>query len=182
MFSGRGATVFQWLHIGHRGGRRDSMHFRRLQRLQGQRHLRPARGRLVGGRPGGLAGPPLLLHARLDRARLARGDQLRRTAQVGEAAQLKSRRFQSSRMAQGSQSAHTTKQRRQAHHIESSVKRRGGSAKKAARIAYATVNKQDKGGKKSGSGRGKRRSMASSRKGGQRSHKGSGYTKSGGRK
>jgi hypothetical protein len=57
---------------------------------------------------------------------------------------------------QGSKSAYTTKQRRQAHHIEASVKRRGGSAKKAARIAYATVNKQDRGGKKSGSGRGKR--------------------------
>src|ERR1041385_8756382 len=69
---------------------------------------------------------------------------------------------------QGSKSSYTSKQRRQAHHIEKSVKSRGGSAKKAARIAYATVNMQDKGGKKSGSGRGKRRSMASSRKGGRK--------------
>ncbi|MEA3204271.1 MAG: hypothetical protein QOI63_1951 [Thermoplasmata archaeon] len=54
---------------------------------------------------------------------------------------------------QGSKSAYTSKQKRQAHHIETSVKARGGSSKKTARIAYATVNKQDGGGKKSGSGR-----------------------------
>lgn len=66
----------------------------------------------------------------------------------------------------GSKSADTPKQRRPAHHIEASVKRRGGSSKTAARIAHATVNKQDKGGKLSGSGRGRRRSTASSRKGG----------------
>jgi hypothetical protein len=81
-------------------------------------------------------------------------------------AQLKPPGFQSTRMApQGSKSAYTSKQKRQAHHIEASVKRRGGSSKKAARIAYATVNKQDKGGKKSGSGRGKRRTPSSSSKG-----------------
>ena len=75
-------------------------------------------------------------------------------------------------MARGSKSKYTSKQKRQAHHIEESAKKRSYSGKRAAQIGYATVNKQDKGGKKSGSGRGKARSTASSRKGGKRSHKG----------
>ena len=73
-------------------------------------------------------------------------------------------------MPRGSKSKYTSKQKRQAHHIEESAEKRGYSAKRAAQIGYATGNKQDKGGKKSGSGRGKSRSTASSRKGGQRSH------------
>ena len=64
---------------------------------------------------------------------------------------------------QGSKSAYTSKQKRQAHHIEQSEKRRGRSSKTAERIAYATVNKQDGGGKKSGSGRSKSRGGRSSR-------------------
>lgn len=56
-------------------------------------------------------------------------------------------------MAQGSKASYTNKQKRQAHHIEQSEQKSGKSAKTAARIAYATVNKQDGGGKKSGSGR-----------------------------
>lgn len=71
-------------------------------------------------------------------------------------------------MARGSKKSYTAKQRRQASHIEDSAKKSGKSAKTAARIAYATVNKQDGGGKKSGSGRGKTRSTASSRKGGRK--------------
>jgi hypothetical protein len=71
-------------------------------------------------------------------------------------------------MARGSKASYTNKQRRQAHHIEDSAKKRGMSAKRAKQIGYATVNKQDKGGKKSGSGRGKSRSTASSRKGGRK--------------
>ena len=59
-------------------------------------------------------------------------------------------------MARGSKAKYTDKQKRQAHHIEDSVKARGGSTKEAGRIAYATVNKETKGGKKSGSGRGKK--------------------------
>lgn len=78
-------------------------------------------------------------------------------------------------MARGSKKSYTNKQIRQAHHIEDSVKSRGGSSKTAARIAYATVNKQSHGGKKSGSGRGKTESHASSRKGGRHSHSGSTY-------
>ena len=56
-------------------------------------------------------------------------------------------------MPRGDKSAYTDKQKRQAHHIEESEKKSGRSAKTAERIAYATVNKQDGGGKKSGSGR-----------------------------
>jgi hypothetical protein len=69
-------------------------------------------------------------------------------------------------MARGSKKAYTSKQKRQAHHIEESAEKRGYSAKRAAQIGYATVNKQDKGGKKSGSGRGKARDTSSSSKGG----------------
>ena len=61
-------------------------------------------------------------------------------------------------MARGSKKSYTSKQKRQAHHIEQSEQKSGRSSKTAARIAYATVNKQDGGGKKSGSGRGKKRS------------------------
>lgn len=71
-------------------------------------------------------------------------------------------------MARGSKKSYTSKQRRQASHIEDSAKRSGKSTKRAKEIAYATVNKQDGGGKKSGSGRGKKRSTASSRKGGRK--------------
>jgi hypothetical protein len=60
-------------------------------------------------------------------------------------------------MARGSKKSYTSKQKRQAHHIEMSAKSSGKSSKTAARIAYATVNKQDHGGKKSGSGRMKRK-------------------------
>lgn len=56
-------------------------------------------------------------------------------------------------MARGSKSSYTSKQKRQAHKIEESAKKRGYSAKRAAQIGYATVNKQHGGGKKSGSGR-----------------------------
>ena len=53
----------------------------------------------------------------------------------------------------GSKKAYTGKQRRQAEHIEESYEKRGVSKKVAAGRAYATVNKQDGGGKQSGSGR-----------------------------
>ena len=80
-------------------------------------------------------------------------------------------------MARGSKAKYTSKQKRQAHHIEEGAKKRGYSAKRAAQIGYATVNKQDKGGKKSGSGRGKTSSKSSSREGGRRSHRGSKYSR-----
>ena len=56
-------------------------------------------------------------------------------------------------MPRGDKSAYTDKQRRQAEHIEKSEEQRGVSKKSAERIAWATVNKQDGGGKKSGAGR-----------------------------
>jgi hypothetical protein len=48
----------------------------------------------------------------------------------------------------GDKSSYTSKQRRQAHHIEESEKQRGRSSRTAERIGWATVNKQDRGGKK----------------------------------
>jgi hypothetical protein len=56
-------------------------------------------------------------------------------------------------MPRGDKSAYTDKQKRQAAHIEESEKKAGRSDATAERIAWATVNKQDGGGKKSGSGR-----------------------------
>jgi plasmid stabilization system protein ParE len=56
-------------------------------------------------------------------------------------------------MPQGDKSAYTDKQKRQAEHIEESYEKRGISEEEAEKRAWATVNKQDGGGKKSGSGR-----------------------------
>jgi plasmid stabilization system protein ParE len=56
-------------------------------------------------------------------------------------------------MSQGDKSAYTDKQKRKAEHIEKSEKDSGKSQGEAERIAWATVNKQDGGGNKSGSGR-----------------------------
>lgn len=56
-------------------------------------------------------------------------------------------------MPRGDKSSYTDKQKRQAAHIEESEKKQGRSDATAERIAWATVNKQDGGGKKSGSGR-----------------------------
>ena len=72
-------------------------------------------------------------------------------------------------MPRGSKKSYTSKQRRQAQHIEESGEKRGMSSKRAKAMGYATVNEQDGGGKKSGSGRGKKRSTASSTKGGRKS-------------
>jgi hypothetical protein len=49
-------------------------------------------------------------------------------------------------MPRGDKSSYTTKQKRQARHIEKSEEKRGRSKKTAERIAWATVNKQDGGG------------------------------------
>jgi len=55
-------------------------------------------------------------------------------------------------MARGDKSSYTSKQKRKAEHIEEGYEKRGVSKKTAAKRAWATVNKQDGGGKKSGSG------------------------------
>jgi hypothetical protein len=70
------------------------------------------------------------------------------------------------RMPRGDKSSYTAKQRRQAEHIEEGYERCGVSEHEAERRAWATVNKETSGGKKSGSGRGKRPNRAPSRKGG----------------
>ena len=72
-------------------------------------------------------------------------------------------------MPQGDKDKYTDKQKRKAEHIEEGYEKRGVSKKEAESRAWATVNKQDGGGKKSGSGRGKKESHASSRKGGRKS-------------
>jgi hypothetical protein len=84
-------------------------------------------------------------------------------------------------MARGSKTSYTSKQRRKARHIEESGKKRGMSSKRAAQMAYATVNKEDHGGKKSGSGRGKTSNKSSSKRGGKRSHSGGRSTRGGSR-
>jgi plasmid stabilization system protein ParE len=56
-------------------------------------------------------------------------------------------------MPRGDKSSYTDKQKRQAEHIEAGYKAQGLSDATAERRAWATVNKQDGGGKKSGSGR-----------------------------
>ncbi|MBV8315437.1 MAG: hypothetical protein JOZ53_10910 [Planctomycetaceae bacterium] len=58
-----------------------------------------------------------------------------------------------STMPRGDKSAYTDKQKRQAEHIEESYEERGVPEEEAERRAWATVNKQSGGGKKSGSGR-----------------------------
>lgn len=69
-------------------------------------------------------------------------------------------------MPRGDKSSYTDKQKRMAEHIEEGYEDRGVSHKEAERRAWATVNKETGGGKKSGSGRGKAESHASARKGG----------------
>lgn len=72
-------------------------------------------------------------------------------------------------MPRGDKSSYTDKQKRQAEHIEEGYEHRGVSQGEAERRAWATVNKETGGGKKSGSGRGKPENHASSRKGGHKS-------------
>jgi len=60
--------------------------------------------------------------------------------------------FEETNMARGSKSKYTSKQKRKAEHIEEGYKKRGTSSKEAERRAWATVNKQEGGGKKGGSG------------------------------
>jgi plasmid stabilization system protein ParE len=57
-------------------------------------------------------------------------------------------------MPQGDKSKYTDKQKRQAEHIEESYEQRGVPEEEAEARAWATVNKEDGGGKKpGGSGR-----------------------------
>jgi hypothetical protein len=76
-------------------------------------------------------------------------------------------------MPRGDKSSYTGKQKRQAEHIEEGYEKRGTGKKEAERRAWATVNAETKGGKKSGSGRGKKVNKAPSRKGGRKGGKAS---------
>ena len=69
-------------------------------------------------------------------------------------------------MPRGDKSSYTDKQKRQAEHIEEGYRERGVSKKEAESRAWATVNKMTGGGKKSGSGRGKKVKLSAARKGG----------------
>ena len=75
-------------------------------------------------------------------------------------------------MPRGDKSAYTDKQKRQAQHIADGYEDRGISGKEAEARAWATVNKETGGGKKSGSGRGHLENHESSRRGGRMSHTG----------
>lgn len=72
-------------------------------------------------------------------------------------------------MPRGSKEAYTDKQKRQARHIEDGYEARGVPEDEAAARAWATVNKETGGGKKSGSGRGKAVKRTASAKGGKTS-------------
>jgi plasmid stabilization system protein ParE len=70
-------------------------------------------------------------------------------------------------MPRGDKSKYTDKQERKAEHIEQSYESRGVPEKEAERRAWATVNKDDGGGKRAGgSGRGKRTGHPAAHKGG----------------
>ena len=71
-------------------------------------------------------------------------------------------------MPRGDKSSYTDKQKRKAEHIEQGYEQRGVSKDEAEARAWATVNKESGGGKKSGSGRGKAENRSSSRAGGRK--------------
>lgn len=69
-------------------------------------------------------------------------------------------------MPRGDKSSYTDKQKRQAQHIEAGYEERGVAHEEAEKRAWATVNKETGGGKKSGAGRGQPVDRSASRKGG----------------
>jgi plasmid stabilization system protein ParE len=80
-------------------------------------------------------------------------------------------------MPRGDKGSYTDKQKRKAEHIEEGYEKRGVSKKEAESRAWATVNKESGGGKKSGSGRGKKENHSASRKGGHKSGSGQSHEK-----
>ena len=69
-------------------------------------------------------------------------------------------------MPRGDKSKYTDKQDRKADHIAQSYEQRGVGEREAERRAWATVNKDGGGGKKSGSGIGKHTGHPAAHKGG----------------
>ncbi|MBB3948765.1 type II toxin-antitoxin system RelE/ParE family toxin [Aureimonas jatrophae] len=76
-------------------------------------------------------------------------------------------------MPRGDKSKYTDKQERKADHIAESYESRGVPEAEAERRAWATVNKEDGGGNKSGSGRGHPTDHTPSKKGGKKGGKAS---------
>ena len=74
-------------------------------------------------------------------------------------------------MSRGDKTSYTDMQKRQAEHIEEGYEERGVPKKEAESRAWATVNKTSGGGKKSGSGRGKKENKEPARKGGRKGGK-----------
>jgi hypothetical protein len=70
-------------------------------------------------------------------------------------------------MPRGDKSKYTDKQERKADHIAESYEERGVSEKEAERRAWATVNKDDGGGKKSGGSGRKETGHPAAHKGGE---------------
>ena len=71
-------------------------------------------------------------------------------------------------MPRGDDSSSTDKQKRKAEHIEQGYEQRGVAMEETEARAWATVNKELGGGKKSGSGRGKVQNRSASRAGGRK--------------
>jgi hypothetical protein len=71
-------------------------------------------------------------------------------------------------MPRGDKSSYTGKQKRMAEHVEEGYEKRGVPEDEAERRAWATVNKETHGGKKSGSGRGKPVDLSPAKKGGRK--------------
>ena len=71
-------------------------------------------------------------------------------------------------MPQGDKSTYTDKQERKADHIAEGYEKRGVPEDEAERRAWATVNKDDGGGNKAGSGRGKETGNPAAHKGGKK--------------
>ena len=77
-------------------------------------------------------------------------------------------------MPQGDKRKYTAKQRRKADHIAEGYEKKGVKSKVAEARAWATVNKDDGGGKKpGGSGRGKDTGNPAAHKGGEKGGKAS---------
>jgi len=77
-------------------------------------------------------------------------------------------------MPRGDKSKYTDKQERKADHIAEGYEKRGVSEREAERRAWATVNKDDGGGKEEGgSGRGRHTGHPAAHKGGEKGGKAS---------
>jgi plasmid stabilization system protein ParE len=71
-------------------------------------------------------------------------------------------------MPRGDKGKYSNKQKRQAEHIAEGYEHRGVSGREAKRRAWATVNASSGGGKKGGSGRGRKTNPGPAKKGGRK--------------